>query len=82
MLETSSEFTTSGSTETELPIAEQIAETIQELEQYRDRLINETMDTAKRAKLMKSAVMTQLEPELTKIDAALQHLREQQAELT
>jgi capsule polysaccharide export protein KpsE/RkpR len=77
MLETSAELA-----ETELSVAEQIAETIQELEQYRDRLVNETMETAKRAKLMKSAVMAQLEPELTKIDAALQHLRERQTELT
>jgi hypothetical protein len=67
---------------TESTVLEQLAEVIAELEQYRERLIEETTETAKRAKLMKSAVMAQLEPELAKIDASLQHLRQQQAELT
>lgn len=40
------------------------------------------MNAAKRAKLMKSAVMANLEPELANIDATLQQLREQQAALT
>ncbi len=62
--------------------AQELAEVIEELEQYRERLINETMATAQRAKLMKSKVMSQLEPELAKIDATLQALRSQQAERT
>ena len=62
--------------------AQELAEVIEELEQYRERLVNETMATAQRAKLMKSKVMSQLEPELAKIDATLQALRSQQAELT
>jgi len=61
--------------------AEEIAEVIAELEQYRDRLQNETLATAKKAKMKKSAVMAQLEPELTKIDETLQTLREQHATL-
>lgn len=61
--------------------AEDLTEVIAELEQYRERLLNETLETAQRAKLMKSAVMARLEPELTKIDATLQALRSQQATL-
>lgn len=66
---------------TQQPTAEEIAELIQEFEQYRERLVNETLATAKRAKLMKSAVMSRLEPELAKIDATLENLRTQQAAL-
>ena len=61
--------------------AEELAEVIAELEQYRDRLQNETLATAKKAKMKKSAVLTQLEPELAKIDETLQTLREQHATL-
>ena len=62
--------------------AQELAEVIEELEQYRERLVNETLATAQRAKLMKKTVMAQMEPELTKIDATLQALRAQQASLT
>jgi capsule polysaccharide export protein KpsE/RkpR len=66
---------------TTLPTAQEIAETIQELEQYRERLVAETMETAKKAKMMKAAVMAQLEPELAHIDAGLVSLRAQQAQI-
>ncbi|WP_392532745.1 hypothetical protein [Nostoc sp. C117] len=72
-----SEFTT-----TDDVTAEDIAEIIAELEQYRERLVQETTETAKRAKLMRVSMMAQLEPELVKIDSALQQLRNQQATLT
>jgi hypothetical protein len=49
------------------------------MEKYRDRLVNETMDAAKKAKLSKKATMAKLEPQLADIDAKLQLLREQQA---
>ncbi|MFN6516829.1 MAG: hypothetical protein RMY29_020285 [Nostoc sp. CreGUA01] len=62
--------------------AEDIAEAIAELEEYRERLVKETTETAKRAKLMRVSVMEKLEPELAKIDAALQELRNQQAALS
>jgi hypothetical protein len=62
--------------------AEDLVEVLTELEQYRDRLVNETMENAKKAKLMKAAVMAQLDPELTKIDAMLQDLRDRLAALT
>ncbi len=54
---------------------QQLAEIITEFEQYRERLLKETLNAAKRAKLMKSAVMKQLEPELAKIDATIEALR-------
>jgi hypothetical protein len=61
---------------------QEIAEVIAELEEYRERLVNETMETAKKAKMMNATAMTQLEPELAKIDAALANLKEQQAILS
>ncbi|MDJ0602012.1 MAG: hypothetical protein QNJ37_24620 [Crocosphaera sp.] len=61
--------------------AEDLAEVIEQFEQYRERLLSETMTTAKRAKLPKKTVMAQIEPELAKIDATLLSLRQQQAEL-
>ena len=60
----------------------ELAEAITELEQYRERLVNDTLDTAKRAKMMKAAVMANLEPELANIDAMLADLRSQQAALS
>jgi DNA repair exonuclease SbcCD ATPase subunit len=62
--------------------SEDLAEVIAELEQYRERLLNDTLEVAQRAKIMKSVAMARLEPELTKIDATLQALRNQQAALS
>ncbi|MFB2978910.1 hypothetical protein [Microseira sp. BLCC-F43] len=61
---------------------EELAETIEEFEQYRERLLNETLATAQRAKVMKAAAMAQIEPELAKIDAIISQLRELQTALT
>ena len=72
---------TSELTTTDNVNAQEVAEVIAELEQYRERLVQETMETAKRAKLMRVNVMAKLEPELGKIDSALQELRNQQATL-
>jgi arsenate reductase-like glutaredoxin family protein len=67
----------------ETPVtAEDLAEVISEMEKYRDRLLNETMEAAKKAKLSKKATMAKLEPQLADIDAKLQLLREQQANLS
>ncbi|ODH00476.1 hypothetical protein A4S05_33125 [Nostoc sp. KVJ20] len=76
-MDETSEFTTNNNV-----TAQDVAEVIAELEQYRERLIQETTETAKRAKLMRVNVMAKLEPELTKIDSALQELRNQQAALS
>ncbi len=62
--------------------AEDIADVIAEFEAYRERLVNNTMETAQRAKLSKAKALAQLESELVKIDAALEQLRTQQAALT
>lgn len=61
--------------------AEELAEVIEEFEQYRERLVKETLETAQKAKLSKTKAMSRLEPELAKIDTILQQLREQQATL-
>lgn len=62
--------------------AEELAGLIIEFEKYRERLVNETMIAAKKAKLSKKATMEKLEPQLADIDAKLQRLREQEANLT
>jgi hypothetical protein len=79
--EASEVMTDSEFAATEQLTARELAEVIQEFEQYRERLVNETLATAKRAKLMKSAVMSRLEPELAKIDATIKALQEQQIAL-
>ncbi len=67
----------------ETPVtAEDLAELIVEFEKYRDRLVTETTETAKKAKLSKKSTMAKLEPQLADIDAKLQRLREQQANLS
>ncbi len=68
---------TSETTTQEKLTPQELAEVIAEFEKYRERLENDTLDAAKRAKLMKSAVMKQLEPELAKIDATIEALRTQ-----
>ncbi|MCG8366034.1 MAG: hypothetical protein MJA27_22205 [Pseudanabaenales cyanobacterium] len=61
---------------------QELAEIIAELEQYRERLVNDTLTMAKRAKVMKSQALANLEPQLAQIDQTLQTLRQQQATLT
>lgn len=56
---------------------EELAELIQEFEKYRARLLNDTLETAKKAKLSKKQVMTQLQPQLDQIDGKLEALRNQ-----
>jgi hypothetical protein len=65
---------------TTLPTAAEIVEIIGELEQYRDRLINDMTETAKKAKMTKAAMMQHLEPELKEIDRRLDALRQLQAQ--
>ncbi|MCL2931673.1 MAG: acetyltransferase [Trichodesmium sp. MAG_R03] len=56
---------------------QEIEEIIKGLEQYRERIINETLEHAKKVKIPKAKVMAKLEqhPELSKIDQALNELR-------
>ncbi len=62
------------------PSPEEVAEVISQLEEYRDRLIEDFTTTAKKAKLPKSMVMAQLKthPEIAKIEASLAQLRGQE----
>ena len=61
---------------------QELSEVIAELEQYRDRLVGDTMAMAQRAKVMKTQAMANLEPSVVQIDAMLQTLRQKQATLT
>lgn len=61
---------------------EELETAIAELQEYRDRLVNETMAAAKKAKVMKSQAVGNLDPTLAKIDSMLAELRERQAALT
>jgi hypothetical protein len=68
-------------TTTQAPTAAEVAEIIVELEKYRDRLVNETMEAGKKAKLSKTAVMAQLEGDLVEVDQRLAQARALQAQL-
>jgi capsule polysaccharide export protein KpsE/RkpR len=61
---------------------EELTEIIAELEKYRERLVNDTLSMAQRAKVMKAQALAHLEPNLAQIDAQLQALRQRQAALT
>ncbi|NJP10464.1 MAG: hypothetical protein HC866_14125 [Leptolyngbyaceae cyanobacterium RU_5_1] len=69
-------------TATEQETPQDLAEVIAELEQYRERLVNDTLSMAQRAKIQKAQVLARLEPDLSKIDAILQELRDRQTALT
>ena len=60
---------------------EELTSTISELQEYRDRLVDETMSAAKKAKVKKGQAQENLEPTLARIDAMLEDLRQRQAEL-
>lgn len=66
---------------TEPATPEALTEIIAELEQYRERLVNDTLSMAQRAKIMKSQALANLEPSLAQIDAQIEALRLQQATL-
>jgi hypothetical protein len=59
----------------------ELEEAIAEMEAYRERLVNDMTAMAQRAKISKSQMMTNLEPELNQIDTALQQLHEQKTSL-
>lgn len=74
-------MTSSADTVTPQAGIEEITELITEFEKYRERLLTETLDAAKKAKMSKKETMERLEPELAKIDAALAQLNAQLATL-
>jgi hypothetical protein len=57
------------STAVEQATSQELTEIIAELEQYRERLVNDTLSMAQRAKIMKSQALASLEPSLAQIDA-------------
>lgn len=60
--------------------AESIAELIAELEQYRQRIIDDSMAMAKKLQLPKKSALAKLDahPEIARIDTILAELRGQQ----
>lgn len=61
---------------------EELTEIIAELEQYRERLVNDTLSMAQRAKIMKAQALASLQPQLNQIDGTIAALRQQQAAAT
>ncbi|MEG4943960.1 acetyltransferase [Microcoleus sp. F4-D5] len=70
----------SANLEAQTSTPEEVQEVIAELEKYRQRLIDDTLEMAKKVKMPKQAVMKQLEnhPDIVYIDGALANLRAQQ----
>ncbi|BAZ51556.1 hypothetical protein NIES4103_42130 [Nostoc sp. NIES-4103] len=66
-------------TATDALTAQELTDIIAELEEYRERLVNDTLAIAQRAKIQKSQALAQLEPDLNEIDAKIQELRAHQA---
>jgi flagellar biosynthesis chaperone FliJ len=66
---------------TALATLQEIEEAIAEMETYRERLVSDMTNMAQKAKVSKSQMMTNLEPELNQIDHALQQLRNQKTTL-
>ncbi|NEP81677.1 MAG: acetyltransferase [Okeania sp. SIO3C4] len=65
---------------TSTPTTQEIEEVITGLEQLKERIVNETIEAAKKVKMSKAKVMAKLEqhPELSFIDKTLKELRLQQ----
>ncbi len=62
--------------------SEELNLAIAELEQYRERLVNDTLSMAQKAKVMKAQALASLQPQLAQLDATLESLRQQQSSLT
>jgi hypothetical protein len=69
-------------TATEQVTIAELEDIIVELQKYRDRLVNDTLETIQKAKLPKAKSMAQIEPELAKIDAMMEDLHTRKAALT
>jgi uncharacterized protein involved in exopolysaccharide biosynthesis len=72
---------TQESTSLDSTTPEELTDIIAEFEQYRERLVNDTLSMAQKAKIMKAQAMASLEPQLAEIDAQLETLRQRQAQL-
>ncbi|MFZ4556483.1 MAG: hypothetical protein ACOYN8_08910 [Pseudanabaena sp.] len=69
-------------TSLELASPEELIEMITDLEQYRERIVSDTLAMAQKAKIMKSQALANLQPNLAKIDATLESLRQHQSKST
>ncbi|MBD2163874.1 hypothetical protein H6G04_05585 [Calothrix membranacea FACHB-236] len=69
-------------TSSALASSEELNLAIAELEEYRERLVNDTLSMAQKAKVMKAQALASLEPQLAQIDATLESLRQQQSSVT
>jgi hypothetical protein len=69
-------------TSLELATPEELTEMITDLEQYRERIVSDTLAMAQKAKIMKSQALANLQPNLAKIDATLESLRQHQSKST
>jgi hypothetical protein len=61
---------------------EELAELIAQLEQYRERLVNDMTTMAQKAKVTKAVATSQIEPELAKIDRMLEVMRDRQSAIS
>ena len=66
---------------TEQVTVAELEEIIVELQKYRDRLVNDTLETIQKARLPKAKSMAQIDPELAKIDAMMEDLHARLATL-
>ncbi|BAY10026.1 hypothetical protein [Calothrix sp. NIES-2098] len=69
-------------TSSALASSEELNLAIAELEEYRERLVNDTLSMAQKAKVMKAQALASLQPQLAQLDATLESLRQQQSSLT
>jgi hypothetical protein len=67
---------------TESVTAAELAEVIAEMEEYRERLVQDITEAAQKAKLTKSQMTAAMSPDLELIDGKLQQLRDQHAQLS
>ena len=67
---------------TESVTSAELAEVIAEMEEYRQRLVQDITEAAQKAKLTKSQMTAAMAPDLELIDSKLQQLREQHAQLS
>ena len=59
----------------------ELEEIVTELQKYRDRLVHDTTEAIHKARLPKAKALAQMEPELVKIDAMMQEVRDRHAAL-
>ena len=67
---------------TESVTSAELAEVIAEMEEYRQRLVQDITEAAQKAKLTKSQMTAAMAPDLELIDSKLQQLREQHVQLS